>query len=52
MQYLLETETASGAFNLTAPTPVNMNEFGQTTAAVLKKTLLAACPGFLRCAYY
>lgn len=46
MQYLLETETASGAFNLTAPTPVNMNEFGQTTAAVLKRPYWLPAPAF------
>ncbi|WP_078549866.1 TIGR01777 family oxidoreductase [Litchfieldia alkalitelluris] len=38
------SEQLSGVFNLTAPKPVTMNEFGQTIGKVLKKTHWLAVP--------
>jgi uncharacterized protein (TIGR01777 family) len=46
MWFLLNKEDASGAYNLTAPHPVTMAEFGRTLAAVLKRPYWLPVPSF------
>jgi uncharacterized protein len=46
MAFLLENESASGVFNLTAPNPVTMAELGKTLAMVLKRPYWLPAPAF------
>lgn len=46
MLWLLEHETASGAYNGTAPLPVSNREFAQTLGAVLKRPVVLTTPAF------
>lgn len=43
---LLEDETAQGAYNLTAPNPVNSKQFGKVAGKVLKRPSFFPTPGF------
>jgi uncharacterized protein len=45
IRFLIENDKCSGAFNLTAPCPVSMNEFIRTTGKVLGKPVLMKVPG-------
>lgn len=47
MRYLLENENAQGIYNLTAPEPVTMEQFGRTLAAVIHKPYLLPAPAFI-----
>lgn len=47
LQWLLETETASGAYNGTAPVPVTNREFARTLGAVLKRPAVMTTPAFV-----
>ncbi len=47
IRFLLEHETASGPFNLTAPKPVRNKEFVRTIGKVLKRPAFAPAPGFI-----
>ena len=47
MQWLLEHETASGAYNGTAPTPVRNCEFAQTLGQVLGRPSLLTTPAIV-----
>jgi uncharacterized protein (TIGR01777 family) len=44
--YLLENEAAQGAYNLTAPNPVNSTQFGKTAGKVLGRPSYFPTPGF------
>jgi uncharacterized protein (TIGR01777 family) len=44
IQFLIEKETASGAFNATAPNPVTMEEFCKKLASVLNRPSWAPVP--------
>jgi uncharacterized protein (TIGR01777 family) len=44
--WIIETREARGAFNLTAPTPVNNAEFTRTLARTLNRPALIPVPGF------
>lgn len=44
LRFLLETESAEGAFNLTAPEPVSNRVFTQTLARVLHRPAFATMP--------
>lgn len=44
---LLESTTAQGPYNLTAPCPVTNREFSRTLAMVLRRPLLLRAPGWL-----
>ena len=46
MHYLLEKEDAAGSYNLTAPNPVAMAEFGRSLASVLKRPFWLPVPAF------
>lgn len=46
IRFLLENDTASGTFNLTAPNPVTNAQFGRTLAEVIGKPFWAPIPGF------
>jgi uncharacterized protein (TIGR01777 family) len=46
-QYLLESPTLDGAFNLTAPEPVRNDEFTQCLANVLRRPALLTVPAWL-----
>lgn len=46
-QYLLESPTLDGAFNLTAPEPVRNDEFTQHLASVLRRPSLLIVPAWL-----
>jgi uncharacterized protein (TIGR01777 family) len=46
MAWLLENKTASGVYNLTAPTPATMAEIGHTLAKVLKRPYWLPAPAF------
>ncbi|WOV86621.1 TIGR01777 family oxidoreductase [Sporosarcina oncorhynchi] len=45
--HLLNTEQSEGPFNITAPFPVRMNEFGKTIASTLHRPNLFPAPAFL-----
>lgn len=45
--HLLHNEKAEGPFNITAPFPVRMNEFGKTIASTLHRPNLFPAPAFL-----
>ena len=47
IQFLIQDETAQGAYNLTAPHPVQQKEFSKTLGKVLKKPSLFKKPAFL-----
>ena len=47
MIYLIENEKASGVFNLTAPQPIKMKDFGKTLARALSRPYCAPIPGFI-----
>jgi hypothetical protein len=44
--FLLENETARGAYNLSAPNPVTNAEFGKVAAKVLKRPFFLPTPAF------
>jgi len=46
MRFLLEHESARGAYNLTAPNPVRMSDFGRAVARVLRKPHWFPIPAF------
>ncbi len=46
LRFLLENESSSGAYNLTAPEPVTNGEFGKTLAQVMGKPFWAPIPAF------
>ncbi|MDN3651267.1 TIGR01777 family oxidoreductase [Thalassotalea ponticola] len=46
IDFLLTHQQCQGAFNLTAPTPVNNAEFSATLAQTLKRPNIAVMPGF------
>jgi uncharacterized protein (TIGR01777 family) len=46
VRFLLQNEQAAGPFNLTAPGPVTMAEFGHTLAAILRRPYLLPVPAF------
>jgi uncharacterized protein (TIGR01777 family) len=46
MQYLLESEDASGVFNLTAPNPLQNRDFGKTIGRVLRRPHWLPLPAF------
>ena len=45
--HLLNDEQSNGPFNITAPFPVRMNEFGKTIASTLHRPNLFPAPAFL-----
>jgi uncharacterized protein (TIGR01777 family) len=47
IRFLLETEGAKGAFNLSAPNPVRNSEFAIITGRVLKRPSLIPLPAFV-----
>ena len=47
MHYLMNHETASGAFNLTAPNPVTQKQFAKALGKVLRRPAFAPAPGFV-----
>jgi len=47
IRFLLETETASGAFNLTAPNPVTNKEFAKIAGRVMGRPSFIPTPGFM-----
>ena len=47
LQWLLESDTASGAYNGTAPEPVTNREFARTLGAVLKRPAVMTTPAFV-----
>jgi uncharacterized protein len=46
MLYLMEHDQTSGVYNLTAPNPVRMSDFGKTLAAVLGRPYWLPVPAF------
>jgi uncharacterized protein len=46
MRFLIENEQASGAYNLTAPVPLRMADFGRAVASVLHRPHLIPIPAF------
>lgn len=46
IRFLIDTPTARGAFNLSAPNPVRMKEFGKTLGKVLNRPALMPTPAF------
>jgi uncharacterized protein (TIGR01777 family) len=46
LRFLLETETASGPFNLTAPRPVRNREFGAALGRALRRPAVLPVPAF------
>jgi uncharacterized protein (TIGR01777 family) len=46
IRFLMEDETASGAFNLTAPAPVTNAEFSRSLGRQLRRPSLVPMPGF------
>jgi len=46
IRFLIEHETARGAFNLAAPQPVSNKEFGRVLGRVLHRPSLLPAPGF------
>lgn len=44
--YLLENESAQGAYNLTAPNPVSNAQFGKTAGKVLQRPSRIPAPAF------
>ncbi|NPV77851.1 MAG: TIGR01777 family protein [Anaerolineae bacterium] len=46
IQYLLENEKAQGAFNLTAPEPLVMEDFGRLLASALRRPFWLPIPAF------
>ena len=47
MHYLMNHETASGVFNLTAPNPVTQKQFAKALGKVLRRPAFAPAPGFV-----
>lgn len=47
IQFLLNHESATGPFNLSAPTPVTNKEFGETLGKVMERPALAPAPAFV-----
>lgn len=47
ISFLMERAEARGAFNLTAPNPVTMNDFSQALGKVLKRPAWASVPAFV-----
>ena len=47
MHYLMNHETASGVFNLTAPNPVTQKQFAKVLGKVLRRPAFAPSPGFV-----
>jgi hypothetical protein len=47
IRFLIETEAASGVFNLTAPEPLNNKEFGQVLGRVMGRPAFIPTPGFV-----
>jgi uncharacterized protein (TIGR01777 family) len=46
MRFLIESDSAYGVYNLTAPNPVPMDEFGRTLARVIKRPYWLPAPAF------
>jgi uncharacterized protein len=46
MRFLIENERASGPYNLTAPNPVRMKDFGRAVGSVLRRPHLIPIPAF------
>lgn len=46
IRFLLENESASGAFNLTAPNPLRNRDFSRALGKALKRPALAPAPSF------
>lgn len=46
IKYLLENETAQGIYNLTAPEPVTMADFGKTLGSVIHRPYWLPVPAF------
>ncbi len=46
IRFLLENETAQGAYNLSAPNPVSNAEFGRVAGRVLRRPSFIPTPGF------
>ena len=47
IQFLLEKESCSGIYNLTAPCPVRMKDFTRTIGKVLRRPARIIIPGFI-----
>jgi uncharacterized protein (TIGR01777 family) len=47
IRFLIENNTAKGVYNLTAPNPVNNNEFGKMIGRVMRRPHYFPVPGFL-----
>ena len=47
IHYLMNHDTASGAFNLTAPNPVTQKQFAKALGKVLRRPAFAPTPGFV-----
>jgi uncharacterized protein (TIGR01777 family) len=45
--FLLENDSATGAYNLTAPNPLTNNEFGKVLGQVLNRPHLIPVPAFV-----
>ncbi|RMF47520.1 MAG: DUF1731 domain-containing protein, partial [Anaerolineae bacterium] len=46
IRFLLENESAAGAYNLTAPQPVTQAAFTRTAARVLRRPAIVPAPAF------
>ncbi len=46
IQFLIENDSASGAFNLTAPNPLKNKDFGKTLGKVMGRPSFMPVPGF------
>ncbi|MEN4042698.1 MAG: TIGR01777 family oxidoreductase [Anaerolineaceae bacterium] len=46
LRFLIENEHASGAYNLTAPEPARMSDFGRAVASVLRRPHFLPIPAF------
>lgn len=47
IRFLIQTDSASGPFNLTAPNPLRNRNFARVVGRVMKRPALAPAPGFI-----
>ncbi|MBC8509861.1 MAG: TIGR01777 family protein [Chloroflexi bacterium] len=47
IRFIIETETAAGVFNLTAPNPLPNKDFGASLGKVMRRPSLIPLPGFV-----
>ncbi|HXV98329.1 MAG TPA: TIGR01777 family oxidoreductase [Anaerolineae bacterium] len=47
MRFLIETDSASGPFNLSAPNPLRNRDFARAIGRVMKRPAFAPAPGFV-----